>query len=135
MSVIKEPAVTVNAPVRPFLNNPVKPVPFEAGSEFGALRPLHAVIRPKDLVDSVKINSLAGSPAVAACKTEVAPRMPVLGRGDEVKLSLEPINNRNDEIPFRHRERPAWTEVVLDIHDDENFQTASLAGIVTGMPS
>ena len=47
--------------------------------------------------------------------------MPVLGQDDVRELAGEPIDQGNDRIPVRHRERAARAKVVLHIDDDQNL--------------
>ena len=46
--------------------------------------------------------------------------MPVLRQHDVAKPRGEAIDDRHDLIAARHRERAARTEIILDVHDDED---------------
>ena len=52
--------------------------------------------------------------------------MPVLRRNDEVETFPNSIDDRDDLIAFRDRQRAAGHEIVLDVDEDERTLHAKL---------
>jgi hypothetical protein len=66
-------------------------------------------------------------------------RVPVLRQHDVTETACQAVDDRHHLVPARHRQRPAGTEIVLDVDDDENVAFARLErgvhGAVLGPPA
>ncbi len=88
--------------------------------ELCTTRILNTVHWPKDLLDSVKNDAITRFFAGMICgEAAVVRRMPVFGRDDEIKLSLQFVGEGNDFITVRHWQRPAWQKIILKINNDQ----------------
>ncbi|MCZ8335267.1 MAG: hypothetical protein O9328_13455 [Rhodobacteraceae bacterium] len=48
-------------------------------------------------------------------------RVPVLRQDHGLELIHQPIDAIDNFIAFRHRKRAAWTEIILDVDDNQGF--------------
>src|SRR5207244_1322003 len=102
---------------------------FETGVERRALRPLHAVVRPQDLLAIGGLDNLEGLFAgMRTGKGGVAARMPVLGQDHMGKFARQPVDRRNDLVAVLDGEGPARAEIVLEIDDKKDVLVARLHG-------
>ena len=89
--------------------------------ELRAGRALNAMDGPEDLRQPCQFDRLARRAAgMVGGEAAVVGRMPVLRGHDQFILRLEAIDQRHDPVAFRHRQRAAGTEVVLNVNDDKS---------------
>ena len=58
-------------------------------------------------------------------KAAVLGRVPVLRGHHQVELGLDAVDDLDDPIALRHRQRTAGAEVVLHVNDNQRFHPSS----------
>src|SRR5690349_15366781 len=120
MAVVEEAAVAVDRGISALLKNLRDVRAIECRNELCAARVLHAVRRPEDLRQTIEVDHLADFLSrMIRGEAAMIFWMPILCRDDQLKLRLELIDDRNDPIALRNRQRPAGAEVILKIDDDQ----------------
>ena len=100
----------------------------ERGVERGAVRALHAMVRPQRLRTVRRDDGLERLLARMRRREGKMPgRMPVLRQHHIAKPRRQPIDHRHDFIAARHGERAARTEIVLHVDDDEDVASSMIA--------
>src|SRR6266566_1842260 len=80
--------------------------------------------RPQDLFDAVEHDAITWFLARMICgKAAVIGRMPIFGRDDETKVSLQFVGYGNDFITVGHWQRAARQKIILKIDDDQRVHS------------
>lgn len=120
MTVVKESAIAVDAPVLPFVEHSGDRLLLEQRMQRRAFAVLHAVIRPESLRQAVQLALGVGFHLVLAGETAVIRRMPVLAGDDGLAARQAPVDKRigyvDGTVAFRNRQRAAGAKVVLQIN-------------------
>jgi hypothetical protein len=117
MAIVEEAAVAVDRRVGSFGEDAGNAFKVQASSEGGTGRPLYAVPWPKDLVESSKLNHIAGlTPRMVGCEAAMIGGMQVLRRNDQAEVCLHSIPDGDDHVAIRNGERPTGQEVVLNVY-------------------
>src|SRR5438445_7749550 len=119
LAVVEEPAVAVDARVGPFAEDRLHAVHLQLRRKRSARRPLHAVVRPEDLLKTAQLDEVAGLAAgMAGREASVACGMPVLRRDHQIEPGLQLVRDRHDLVSAANSHGTSREEVVLDV--DEN---------------
>src|SRR5262245_52238251 len=88
-------------------------------------RVLNAMIRPQDLLSVVDRDGLEWTfVAMRRCERVVAGRMPILRQHHMPETRGDAIDDRHDFMAARNGEFATWTEVILDIDDQQDVAVA-----------
>ena len=99
MGIIEKCAVAVDERIDSLVEDMSDSARVERGGEVSAARVLNAMHRPKDLLDPVEHDAIAGLFARMICgEAPVVWRMPVLRSEKKVEASLQIISDWNDFI-------------------------------------
>ena len=102
---------------------------LQAVVELGARRALHTMIRPQNLRPIGERDGLERAPAgMRRCKRVVAGRVPILRQHHVAETSRDAIDDRHDVVPIGDGKLAARTEVVLDVHDQQDVAVSDGGG-------
>src|SRR5215467_6635115 len=95
---------------------------IETGVKRAALRSLHAMVRPQNLLAIRHLDRVERLLAGMRTGERGVPRgMPVLGQDYMRESGSQLVDHRDDRITIGNRERSAEAEIVLDVDDQKDL--------------
>src|SRR5262249_47927930 len=101
--VVEECAEPITMSLGPLMKDMRESTVVQRRGKFCAMRILNAMHRPEDLFDSVKHDAITRLFALVICReAAVVAWMPIFGRDNKIKVSLQFVGEGNDFITVRH---------------------------------